>query len=348
MRRSTWTFLMLAAACSPDPRWEPLPLEPCLCAPPPPVTDVVEERFVQVPARDVDVLVVVDDGVSAEHHGPLTTGLTRLFDHLHSSDVDFHLGVTTMDMSLDGPGRGGLLVEALGERFVTPNTPAAADVFASMLELPEPSGAPAEARAAAWAALTERADEPQNVGFLREDADLRVIFVSDRDDLSQEPSSGAFIAGLQGLKWAPELVRIDAISAAFGESCAAGAGGTFAPYAQATGGSSSSVCDADWTPHLGDLGDRLTSLPTEFFLSRPPVPHELTVQVRRPSEIGEVTLNFQTCSANRPNASCDVRYSAKRNSVQLLRFEPLHGDVVLVRYGTVRTPGLAPGPSEPL
>lgn len=128
-----------------------------------------------------DLLLVVDDSCSmGDAQTALGTSIVQLADTLASRSVDFQVGVVTTDMQ--SMQRAGRLIG--NPRILTPTTP---DFETELADRVQPgiqgSGTEMGILATVRAVTSPRIDN-ENMGFLREDADLVVIIVSDEDDFS--------------------------------------------------------------------------------------------------------------------------------------------------------------------
>jgi len=205
-------LLLLLVACYPVPPEVPEP------------PDTSGREVVAFPAAPapLDLLFVIDDSPSmADKQAALIASFPRLVDQLQSLDggvPDLHLGVVSTDMgvhasatTVPGPsigqvgaggcamhGKGGALLAVPGvltepnARFMKqprtgePNfTGSLATAFGSLAALGAGGCGFEQPLAAIEASLTN----PENVGFIRPEASLAVIILSDEDDCSaKEPA----------------------------------------------------------------------------------------------------------------------------------------------------------------
>lgn len=233
------------------------------------------ERFEQFEVRKVDLLFVVDDSCSMdEEQALLGARFSAFLDLAQEETIDYHVAVTTTDL---GPGgAGGAFVGS--PPVITPRTPDPAAAFAAnaMVGL---SGADLEqGLAAARAALSPPLIGGPNAGFLRPDASLGVIFVSDEDDQSAGPVDD-YAAFLLALRPAPFL-RANAIVGEAPSGCAtAGPGLRYLDLVDRIGGVSASICTANWDQTLLALAAGGFGFKTRFQLSGIPRPNTIEVHV---------------------------------------------------------------------
>jgi hypothetical protein len=170
------------------------------------------DTFTQPPNRKLDVLWVVDSSRSmGDIQARLSTYFTETIRTLTRPDraVDFQLGVVTTDIDRSSPAEGigpGWLRRpdgAVGDSAnfiacqpeddgvrcnVGDGSPAAAEQAFDKLVRVGTEGSPEEKGLhAAMLALSEPLVSGWNAGFLRPDADLSIVFVSDEEDSSCFP-----------------------------------------------------------------------------------------------------------------------------------------------------------------
>jgi hypothetical protein len=163
----------------------------------------------------VDLLFVLDDAPSMSAQlAALKAALPALESELAASEmpVSYHLGVVTADVGA-GPhalpafgcqpgGDGGKLRDAGGSggvRYIddnrvagTANVGDVAAALAALVDVPATGCAFSQPLEAAYRVLHDQI--PENTGFLRSDALLAVVFVSDADDCSAPPATDLFDA----------------------------------------------------------------------------------------------------------------------------------------------------------
>jgi len=150
--------------------------------PPPPICQVTASEQFTLPPRErrpIDVLFVIDDSCSMENdQRALADNFEAFFSAFRSYQVDFHLGAVTTDMN--DPLRSGRLVAP----FLTQATPNLNTRFSEMVRVGIMGSAIERGLLAARTALREPLLSGANRGFLRDDADLALVFLGDEDDQS--------------------------------------------------------------------------------------------------------------------------------------------------------------------
>lgn len=246
------------------------------------VDPTVTDTFSQLPSPQVDVLFVVDNsGSMSEEQGSLGSNLESFLGYATSAGVDFHIGVVTTDVVSNrdsGRFRGN-------PRIIDPSTTSIAQVFRSTVRVGTGGSASERGLEAAYLALTDPLVNTHNAGFLRRDAALALIFVSDEPDHSSRTVSfyEGFFRNLKGFN-RPGMLSVSAVVGTQSPRCQ-GPGGraSYAPryieLAQNTGGVVESICSANWGQTLSNIGLSSFGLRSRFTLSSSPVAATLRVRV---------------------------------------------------------------------
>ncbi len=295
--------------------------------PPNLAAEVVTDRIVQVTVPSVDVLWVIDDSCSmSEEQSALTANFSAFMTYFTDSGLDYHVGVTSMDMDGTAPGRQGKLRMDGGSSYIDTSYDAASAIAsftnrANMCSGSSCSGSGTERGIdATWGALVTHVDGV-NSGFYRQDAALSIIVISDEDDYSYMVNMYEFISWLQGVKQDGDMVSFSSI---VGPQPLAGCNDAYEPGARylqvtrAVGGIEWSICATDWSQMLNELGLQAAGLKREFFLSAVPVEATIGVEVETPE--GDVIRDEP------------FTYSRSRNSIQFEAFVPEPLSEVLITY----------------
>jgi len=265
------------------------------------------DDFVQQDVSKVDVLLVVDNTASmAVEHPRLVEAIPTFVQTALDRGVSLHVAVTTTGIhpvprpdpasacpgGADGGEAGRFFpVDNSMPRILTSATPNLAQQLQRNVQV----GRCAEVeqgfeamRRALSRPLVNSADDPRtpqpgdgNAGFLREEAALVVLFVSDEDDHSPD-AVDTYVAWAQQLKGQnqPQRATFYAIAAPAGGCPTAGGAGTrYAEATARTGGEVVSACEEDYRPLLQQVGDKAFSAQERFPLSDLPEPGSVTVTV---------------------------------------------------------------------
>jgi len=282
------------------------------------------DHFAQQGQAKVDVLFVIDNsGSMMEEQAGLAQNFAAFLSGTQQQPVDYHVAVTTTGIEpspsgwtrcpggVDG-GEAGRLFPADGTRprIITRGTPSADQVFANNVTVGvchwDEQGLQAAYRALS-SPLVNNADDPDtalpddgNLGFLRPDARLAVVFVSDEDDGSSGSvdSYETFLRALKGND--PTLLVVSAIvGPADLSTCptASSSGSRYIALAQRTGGVVESICTNDWAGALGNISGGVFSPRRRFPLSQVPAdPSQIAVEVDGTPVTGGWTYDAATRS----------------------------------------------------
>ncbi|MEQ1505340.1 MAG: vWA domain-containing protein [Myxococcota bacterium] len=243
------------------------------------------DTFFQVEVDQVDILFVVDNSNSMiEEQAALAAGFQAFTENLEDANSDFHIAVVTTSQESDDPTRGFMIGSP---PFLTSDDDYVSK-FQDRVSIGINGSDKEKGLEAAVHALSPALLANQNAGFLRPDANLLVIVVSDEEDCSDDgfldgyESSACYqirdlltpvptlVARLQKTKTNGERVQIGGIVGPFDGTCVdAYPGRRYAQAALSTGGLLGRICDADMANVLYDLGLNATGILDQFKLSRP-------------------------------------------------------------------------------
>jgi hypothetical protein len=265
------------------------------------------DTFLQESAAKVDVLFVVDNsGSMMEEQQSLGANFAAFLTAATAAGVDYHIGVTTtgLDASSGGwsqcpggaeGGENGRLFPVNGStpRVITPLTPNASGVFATNTRVGvchwNEQGLEAAYRALSQP-LLHSADDPRtplgsdgNGGFLRPEARLAIIFVTDEEDFSNQPVSfyETYFKSLKDNDSSKLSVSAIAGPQDLSTCATASSSGTrYIQLAQATGGVVESICTPNWGESLKKLSETTFGPKRNFPLSdEPEAPAQIQVRV---------------------------------------------------------------------
>ncbi|MEC7985800.1 MAG: lamin tail domain-containing protein [Myxococcota bacterium] len=217
---------------------------------------------------------------------------------------------------------------------------------------------------AAQHALSEPLISQENNGFLREEANLSLIFVSDEDDLSPMSTHDylRFFTDLKGDDAYRNHSRMH-ISAVVGkdrppydgaESCSSSNGlGYYGPryieLAYQTEGALESICD-DFSSIAQELGLTASGLQLDFELSSPADPTSLIVKsYSEPSELAE---DIEELVQDNGDHTGDYTYNAEKNTIEFyIDTLPASETYIVAEYrvlaeGTIVNQGASESSSE--
>jgi len=295
------------------------------------VNPTVTDTFQQVPTPQADVLFVVDDSCSMqEEQSNLGSNLGAFLAYATQEGIDFQIAVTTTDIERGGAhGRFVPVSGGSANRIIRPNTPNATSAFQSNVSQGTNGSVDEQGLEAAYLALSDPLINTHNAGFLRTDAALAVIIVSDEEDHSSRALSfyENFLRNIKGFQNSG-MFSLSAIVGTRQPTCQ-GAGGR-AEYAdryirvsQNTGGVVESICNANWGQTLANIGLNSFGLKRQFILSSTPVPTTIAVtvdtipvpavtpggQTRWTYDQPTNSVTFQPGSVPQANATIEVTYT---------------------------------------
>jgi len=274
----------------------------------------------------VDVLWIVDSsGSMREEQTYLGQNFSSFISQLSRSNGDFQVGVTSTDVcdpgapslvplatrycpTLDGTASShlrGYLVGANGSRVLKPLTPDLTTKFVTYANVGV-SGSSFEHGLTAAKMAIQKSLAGQNEGFVRPDAHLAVIVVSDEEDdgiglgmddvytgmnyiaagsTSYRYTADDFIRDATAMKGAGKF-SVSAITGtrqADGSICTSAhsqpreEGTQYISAARKTGGIVQSICDTNWSASLSTIGQDIAAQSSQVALSRQP--YEPTIRV---------------------------------------------------------------------
>lgn len=269
------------------------------------LSDAVQvDEHVQQDGGPVDVLVVVDPsgsmGQELEALGAQAETLLRTADQ---RGIDYHVGVTSSVLgTIGGAENGSLFSSQPGTTYQSGPTGPEAYRIVTRRSRPDPAAALAsnlsmrllggaagqkEGLGSAQVALAPPVlFSDRNAGFVRRDAALSVVLVSDEPDQSADAATD-YVDLLRAAKLPTDRnrVTVSAIAAptppgnCSGPGGSATASGRYQAVVEATGGSFHSICAADWEALVEDLARVVFGLRSSWFLDHPAEPGTIEVSV---------------------------------------------------------------------
>lgn len=281
----------------------------CTCDKPPRLQatlppDVRVDAYTQQVASKIDVLWVIDNsGSMAPRQENLAKNFQAFINEFITNGVDFRIGITTTDIFKEA----GAFVGA--PSLLTPETPGLSSAFATNVKVGV-DGAPYEvgmqaarlalelnlAKNAAAVAACKKACSPAALGcpgncetntsfsFLRPDAYLYIIFVTDEDDKSSEDTRYfyRFFETVKGLGNDGMVATAAIVGDAPTNSCGATPGLKYQALSDLTGGTVGSICDANFAATLKKLASNAVGLKRKFALQVKPNVSTLQVFLKYP------------------------------------------------------------------
>ncbi len=275
------------------------------------------DPFLQEGNNWTDIIWVVDNSCSmSDEQGQLGQDFQNFYSIVNSIGIDYRIATVTTDNDNFQNG------------FIDVNTQNGATTFANNCSLGTMGSGTERGLKYGWDSLTKAMNNTSpNQNFYRQDAGLRVIFVSDEPD--QSGSWSSYVTNYQSVKANPDHVILSAVCGTDGQnatSCSgqggsASAGSGYVEATNATGGILARICDDDWSTPMSNLAWQAVSLADTFELS-----HTVVI----PSTIA-VEVNTVPVTAH-------WWFEAASNSVIFeADYVPEDGDEILITYGVEGT-----------
>ncbi len=230
------------------------------------------EVFQQAPSNEVDILWIVDNSTSmVQEQTAVANGAASFIGHLESTGMDFHIGVVTTDLSSTNPKAAALVGP-----YASSATPGYQQLFASQVQVGTGGSDQEKGMQAAAEALTPPMSQQANIGFLRDEASLAIVVVSDENDCSDNGALGPTSTGDDCYTQYSKLTPIPDLVSQFREikkgspgqltfsgiigpdavdGCSTAVPGKrYATAIQMIGGVRANICDADYTGIMDSLG----------------------------------------------------------------------------------------------
>jgi hypothetical protein len=283
------------------------------------------QTYLQGAAPKADILFVVDNsGSMGEEQSLLASNAQSFFGNLSQSNIDYQIAVVTTDVvaAKDSGNFQG------STKIIRPSTVNGASVFANTVNgLGTNGDANEQGLKAAMLALSDPliSNPQKNGGFLRPDARLVVIIVSDEDDSSPGPAD-LYTQFLWSLKpgGRQDLVSLSAVVGDSPSGCSsmngdAVAGTRYLAVQQQTAGQFQSICSYNWGQIGQAIGQAAAGVSDRIRLAEPAVESSISVDVN-----GTVA------------SSSDWTWDEATNSVVFNQASiPADGDTVTVTYDRV-------------
>lgn len=232
----------------------------------------------------VDVLWVMDQSDSMMvHRTNLANQIGTFVDTLVEKKLDFQMAVTTMNMGASGE-RGAFTGSP---KVISGFSPDVKGLFSQRILTGSSGVALSRGLDAVKAALEQPLLGGANQGFLRSDAKLVIIFISDDNDRSTRTPEELtafldnvrppFPFGVRG--WTANFIGITDPSKCTTGGMAPNVGERFIALARETNGASENLCSPTLVQALENIRSRLVDQVTEFRLDRDPVLESIQVSI---------------------------------------------------------------------
>ncbi|MDP7040122.1 MAG: choice-of-anchor D domain-containing protein, partial [Myxococcota bacterium] len=244
-----------------------------------------DDAFQQPERPMVDVLWSVDDsGSMSDEQQDLANNFSSFISSAVSLNTDYHIGVVNTDSESD---QSGHLYSCNSNLWITDTQSSSQQQseFSCNVKTSN-SGRPAsDSKESPLQAMRLALDYPNidgfNDGFYREEAKLYLIAVTDEEDQS-DGTAQQYVDYFRNLKGLgnPDLLNISAIAGPPPNGCdTAGANQVDYDAVNMVGGEFRSICTADWSNIIEDLGLDVFNARRSFTLTRPAEPSTIVIEV---------------------------------------------------------------------
>ncbi len=223
----------------------------------------VVDEFQPAAYPATDILWVIDNSCSmADDQTSLASNFNAFLEIADSMQLDYHLGVVTTD---DGHLQGAIPI-------MTPSTPDLHAAFAAAVTVGTMGSANEKGFQYAWEAVGSPLADPggPNDGFLRDEAGLRIIFLSDEAEQSAETVED-YVDNFRSRKANPNDVILSCI-------IEQNYGQRYEQAAAMTGGLVEYLSNPNWANTMSELA--WLSVNHSYYYPLSQVPVEGTVEVR--------------------------------------------------------------------
>ena len=238
-------------------------------------------------AKTADVLWVVDtSGSMDKRRAQLAAQIPTFVTALNQTGLDYQMAMITMDLSASG-GHGNLLAQTGTDPILKKSTPNLAAVLAERF-IDANNGSPVnQGEAAMQLALTKNSASWKTQGFLRPNSLLVLVMLSDQEDASPDGDYTGYLDALRPplasgeRSWVAQFMGVLPNDPACQTSDwgFSSPGRRFMALAEASGGASESICDADFSRALTNVKSRILEVVTEYFFDGTPVVSSISVNV---------------------------------------------------------------------
>jgi hypothetical protein len=235
----------------------------------------------------VDVLFVVDSSSSmGPRQSALSNEVPTFISMLDQTGLDYHIAVTSMDMD-NGGAQGQFVSQAGTSKVLTRGMPDLVPMLAQRIRLGNTGSRIEQGLASMKSALSPSLLSGFNAGFLRPQALLAVVFLSDENDQSPTDNYISFLNTLRPklssgeTSWLAHFIGVVPNDT----NCTSAEWQFFSPglkymeLATASGGVAESICKADLSDAVTNMRARLLEVITEYRLAGFPKVDSIVVTV---------------------------------------------------------------------
>jgi hypothetical protein len=296
--------------------------------------------FLQAPLYNnkVDVLIMVDDSSSMQvYQNSLAGQIMSMVAALNALRMDYHFAVTTSSVPVNMNSGSSLM----GGRFVgipayfTNSTPNLQTNLPLRLKRGYSGSDLEQGILSVQTALSPANLTGAGAGFLRDDAFLAIIYLSNDTDYSNI-SPADHIAFLNKLKkpflsgaksWVVNFLGVSTTSTCSG--AATGVGIAYLDLVTASDGVFEDICSADWTKVVTNVQVRINQLMTDFYLNKKPILSSISVMLNGKS-VAKLPIGPVASGSN--GWTYEERIESSGVTKYFIRF---HGNIIPALYDSI-------------
>ncbi|MGV3620760.1 MAG: hypothetical protein ACO1OB_08080 [Archangium sp.] len=234
------------------------------------------DTFRQDSKPKADILLVIDDSCSmSDKQASLAANMNSFLQYATSNQVEFQMAVVVTELS--DSTRAHFKQTAAGNKILRPTTPNLQSEFSALVQVGIPGGSESCMEPATLALTAPLITDPtKNAGFLRNDAVLAVVCVTDAPD--QAPQAPVFylnqLVNIKGAQRASQFTYN--VIGPFLPSSPSGCSydgtndGRHAFMVSQTNGVKEEICTPNWAVALERIGKNAFGYRTNFFLTSRP------------------------------------------------------------------------------
>lgn len=253
-----------------------------------------QDEWAQAPNNEVDILFVVDNSCSMEEEqASLRDGFQDFIGNMEGTGTDFHIGVISTSFDYDDANRGLLI----GNPPYLTNADDYVQGFRDRVGLGTAGSDKEKGLAAAEYALSAPLLQGAHAGFIRSEAQLLIVVVSDEEDCSDDfalegqPAEACYtqmddlvpvenyVETFQNMKVNSDFVQMASIVGLDDDCPDSYLGKRYLQVSGFTQGVVGNICQADWSGIMFDVGLNASSIKATFTLTQAAVPESIEVKV---------------------------------------------------------------------
>lgn len=239
-------------------------------------TGTTTETWTQPAQPLTDILFTVDDSCSmADKQLALAQNFGSFIRYAQTANIDYRIAVTTTD-DFSTDGHGAFVDQPPAPKVIEYTTPNVNQVFAQRVNVGTGGSGYERPLSCTLKALTEPLISGQNAGFLRDDANLAIIIVSDAPDQSPEIID-YYLSRLPLVKGVRRIHQVSvSVIGPFQQPTSSGCSiealdnGDYQSLIDRTGGVRANICTSNWAQELETLGRSALGPRSTFFVKNPP------------------------------------------------------------------------------